>query len=397
MAEKPTTLEAWRTTWTPEEITWRTDWQVQFDERRVERERAKVERRRRDRQTFGRNLWGTPADKLSAKPRPTELQRSQLPVFETEAELAQWLGIRLTRLRWFTHDKPVDRHWHYVRYTVPKRRGGQRVILAPKTELKTLQRKIYTELLLKLPVHPAAHGFVPDRSIMTNAAPHVGKAVVLNLDLKDFFPNISYRRVRGLFVALGYSLAIASALALLCTEYDRKAVDRRGQRVYVTLGERTLVQGAPTSPALANLVTRRLDKRLDGMARKLGLTYTRYADDLTFSGNDYGKIFAAQELAKQIIADEGFQVHDEKTRIYRQSNRQMVTGIVVNERTNVPRDLRRQVRAILNNAQKTGLAAQNRHGYDDFRASLLGLIGYIHEANPDHARPLLETLRSLKD
>ncbi len=387
MADNP--LDAWRITWTPEEIKWRTGWSLERDERRRARERAKIERRARDRQSFGADLWGTP----KRQPSPNSHQ----PAFGSEAELAAWLGISLARLRWFTHDKPVDHSWHYVRYEIAKRRGGKRVILAPKYDLKAFQRKIYHELLASLPLHPAAHGFAAERSIVTNAAPHVGRAFVLNLDLKDFFPSIGYRRVRGVFLALGYSLPVASALALLCTERDRRPIVRGGETVYASLGERALVQGAPTSPALANLIARRLDARLDGLARKLRLTYTRYADDLTFSGDDYGQIFAALELATQIITDEGFQVHAEKTRLYRQSNRQVVTGLVVNQRANTPRDLRRTVRAILHNAASTGLAAQNRHGYDDFRAYLLGLIGYIHEANPAHARPLLAMLRRVQD
>src|SRR5262249_47038913 len=159
--------------------------------------------------------------------------------------------------------------------------------------------------------------------------------------------------------------------------------------VYVSTGERALVQGAPTSPALANLISRRLDARLSGLARRLDLTYTRYADDLTFSGDHYVRILAAQERAQNIIADEGLPVNLRKIHLYRQSNRQVVTGLVVNLRANTPREARRMVRAILNNAAKTGLEAQNRDRRPDFRAYLLGLIGYIHEANPEHARKLL--------
>jgi retron-type reverse transcriptase len=284
-----------------------------------------------------------------------------------------------------------------MRYEIPKRRGGKRVILAPMTELKAIQRKIYHEILANNPVHYSVHGFVPGRSIITNAAPHVGKAVVLNMDLKDFFPSIGFRRVRGLFISADYSFAVANALALLCTERDRKPMLKGGKTVYVRAGERTLVQGAPTSPVLANLLARRMDIRLETLAYKCGMNYTRYADDLTFSGDEYGKMMAMQALVRQIIAEEGFVLNEEITRIYRQSNRQMVTGIVVNERVNTPRDLRRTVRAILHNAAKTGLAAQNRDNYPDFRAYLRGLIGHIHQANPDHAKPLLDMLNSVKD
>lgn len=397
MAAEPNTLSDWRTSWTAEEITWRTGWVAERDERRLERERAEAARRKRDRQYFGQSAWGTPAAKRRITADLEQLRSLGLPLLETEGDLAEWLGIPLSRLRWFTHDKKVDPVWHYVRYEVAKRSGGQRVILAPKHELKAFQRKIYREMLLKLPFHQSAHGFATDRNIVTNALPHVTKQYVLNLDLKDFFPSVGYRRVRGLFLALGYSLPVASALTLLCTERDRRPIKRNGQTVFVSVSERALVQGAPTSPALANLVARRLDARLSGMTEKLGVTYTRYADDLTFSGNDYEKIQMVNRRARHIIAEEGFIVHDSKTRFYRQSNRQIVTGIVVNERANTPRELRRKVRAILHNAMKTGLEAQNRNGYPDFRAYLHGLIGYIHEANPTHARELLEMLRSIHD
>ncbi len=160
--------------------------------------------------------------------------------------MAQWLGVSLSRLRWYSHDKAADTVWHYLRYTIPKRSGGERVILAPKTELKTLQRKLLDDLLTHIPVSESAHGFVTGRSIVSNAQPHVGKAVVLNLDLKDFFPSVSFARVRGLFIAWGYSFSVASALALLCTERDRVSFERSNQNYWVSVGPRALIQGAPT-------------------------------------------------------------------------------------------------------------------------------------------------------
>src|SRR5262249_43497285 len=154
---------------------------------------------------------------------------------------AAWLGISLTRLRWYTHDRPADAVWHYVRYTLPKRTGGQRVILAPKRELKALQRKILRGLLAQVPTAPAAHGFVAGRSILSNARTHVGRQVVLKLDVKDFFPSITYPRVRGLFIALGYSFAVSSALALLCTEYERIPAVVEDLVRYVSIGPRYLI------------------------------------------------------------------------------------------------------------------------------------------------------------
>src|SRR5262249_49892429 len=136
----------------------------------------------------------------------------------------------------------------------------------------------------KLPVEPVSHGFVKGKSTVSNAKPHVGKAVVLNMDLEGFFPNIVFPRVRSVFHRAGYSWSVATVLALLCTECPRREVIYEGKRYYVAKGPRGLPQGACTSPALSNQVARRLDKRFAGLAVKMGISYTRYADDLSFSG-----------------------------------------------------------------------------------------------------------------
>ena len=304
---------------------------------------------------FGEEVWGVSARHRNATADPARLSRFGLPQLATEQDLAAWLGISLSRLRWYTHDRPADTIWHYVRYTVPKRTGGERVILAPKRELKALQRRVLTGLLASVPVAPSAHGFVPGRSILTNARAHVGRQVVLKLDLKDFFPSVTYPRVRGLFVALGYSFAVSSALALLCTEYERIPTEFNGATRFVSVGPRHLVQGAPTSPRLANLVAWRLDRRLGGLAAKRGYTYTRYADDLVFSSDAPEAVHALRQVVQRIVAEEQFVVNKAKTRVSRRSARQIVTGLVVNDGVSTPRQLRRRMRAILHNAQATGL------------------------------------------
>lgn len=359
---------------------------------RVERKRAL---RARDRVTFGEETWGVSTRHRAAALDAARLERFGLPSFRDERELATWLGIPLSRLRWYTHDRPADTTWHYVRYVVPKRGGGQRVILAPKRELKALQRKVLEGVIARVPVAATTHGFVPGRSILTNARAHAGRAVVLKLDLKDFFPSVTFPRVRGLLIALGYSFSVASTLALLCTEYDREAYDRDGTRYYVSTGPRYLVQGAPTSPALANLVAWRLDRRLGGLAGKRGFTYTRYADDLTFSGEDAEEAKRLRLLAGRIVADERFTVNTVKTRLARRAARQIVTGLVVNDAIATPRPLRRRLRAILHNAEKQGLAAQNRDDRSDFPAYLQGLLAYVHSANPHHAERLRAQLQRL--
>ncbi len=368
-------------------------WLREREERRQAREQQRQERKKRGRTSFGEELWGVSVEHLTAPLDVAKLQRFSLPVLGTEAELADWLGIPLSRLRWFTHDRPAETTWHYVRYLIPKRSGGERVILAPKRELKALQRKVLDGLVAKVPTAPAAHGFVRGHSIVTNARPNVGKQVILKLDLKDFFPSITFPRVRGLFLSLGYSFSVASTLALLCTEYEREPFGRDETRYYISIGPRHLVQGAPTSPGLANLVAWRLDQRLSGLAAKYGFTYTRYADDLTFSGD---KSEAASQIlasARRIIADERFVLNNAKTRIARSNTRQIVTGLVVNKQLATPRMLRRRLRAILHNARTQGLEAQNRQGRRNFRAYLSGLIAFVHSANPQHAEALRLSLQ----
>jgi retron-type reverse transcriptase len=350
-----------------------------------------------DRGWFGEEVWGASARHRGAAADPAKLGRFALPPLATEGDLATWLGIPLSRLRWFTHDRPADTVWHYVRYTVPKRSGGERVILAPKPELKALQRKILRGLLAQVPAAPAVHGFVPGRSILSNAQAHVGRQVVLKLDLKDFFPSVTYPRVRGLFIALGYSFALASALALLCTEYERVPAVLDGAARFVSVGPRYLVQGAPTSPALANLVAWRLDRRLSGLAAKRGFAYTRYADDLTFSSDSPESANDLRKVVQRIVAEEQFAVNTAKTRLARRSARQTVTGLVVNDGISTPRQLRRRMRAILHNAQATGLAVQNREHRRSFRAYLQGVIAFVHAANPRHAVLLQRELRSVRD
>ncbi len=341
-----------------------------------------------DRVTFGEELWGIGQAHRNATVDEAKLAQFDLPRLQTERELADWLGIALARLRWYTYDRAADTTWHYVRYTIPKRGGGERVILAPKRELKTLQRKVLGGVLARVPMASAAHGFVRGRSILTNARAHVDKAAVLRLDLKDFFPSITFARVRGLFIALGYPFPVAATLALLCTEYDREPFDRDGTQHYISVGPRHLVQGAPTSPALANLVAWRLDRRLSGLAVKRGVTYTRYADDLTFSSDDPEAIRRIRTVAKRIIREERFTVNSAKTRLAERSTRQVVTGLVVNDGVAAPRELRRRLRAIVHNASKEGVAAQNREGRASYAAYLRGLIAFVESANPRHAQRL---------
>jgi retron-type reverse transcriptase len=320
-----------------------------------------------------------------------------LPVLHTPADVARALGLSIPQLRWLAFHSDAATRTHYVKFQVPKKSGGVRTLSAPHQKLKAAQHWILANVVDKLPTTEAAHGFVAGRGIVTNAGPHVGKAVVVNLDLSDFFPTVVYARVRAAFERYGYSGSVASVLALLCTECPRAAVTYAGKRYEAATGPRGLPQGAPTSPGLSNQVARRLDKRLLGVAAKLGLAYTRYADDLTFSGGPElaGRIGWLLAKVRHIARDEGFAVNEKKTRVMRRSAAQTVTGVVVNDKPSVGRDELRRLRAILHRAGAEGLDAQNRDGRPNFRDWLRGKIAFVSMVRPDAGAKLKAALDAL--
>jgi RNA-directed DNA polymerase len=205
------------------------------------------------------------------------------------------------------------------------------------------------------------------------------------MDLEGFFPCIGFPRIRSVFHRAGYSPAVATILALLCTEAPRRTVVYDGARYHVATGPRGLPQGACTSPGLSNQVARRLDRRLSGLAAKLDLTYTRYADDLTFSGGDAleGRVGYLMARVRHIAQDEGFAVNEAKSRVLRQGNAQTVTGLVVNDRPGARRAEVRRLRAILHRARSEGLEPQNREGRPNFVAWLRGKIAFVEMARPE--------------
>lgn len=355
---------------------------------------AVLHRRKTDIVFLGRGVSRGLADRRA---NVEKLTAAGLPVLATPADVATALGLTIPRLRWLAFHSDASPVTHYIRFTVPKRSGGTRALFAPHKDLAAAQEWILQNILAKLPLHEAAHGFVPGRSTVTNANGHVGREVVINADLTDFFPTITFPRVRGMFQMLGFSPAAATVLALLCTEPPRRTVSYAGKPFHVATGPRGLPQGACTSPALSNLAARRLDARLAGIARKLGWTYSRYADDLTFSasGEPAGKIGYLLARLRHIAQDEGFAVNEKKTRVLRRSDSQNVTGIVVNDRPGVPRDVVRRLRAILHRAKAEGLSAQNRENHPNFEMWVRGMIAYVHMVNPKQAASLRAAYEAL--
>ncbi|MFB8790277.1 MAG: reverse transcriptase domain-containing protein [Potamolinea sp.] len=185
------------------------------------------------------------------------LQSYGLPVCSTSGQISAAMGISVGKLRFLAFSRKTSLISHYIRFKIPKKTGGERLICAPMPRLKAAQNWIFVNILEKLELHDAAHGFRRNRSILSNAQPHVGAEVIINLDLKDFFPSISYKRVKGLFQSFGYSEAAATIFGLLCTQTDTEEVELDGKTYHVATTERHLPQGSPASPAITNLLCRR--------------------------------------------------------------------------------------------------------------------------------------------
>lgn len=338
---------------------------------------------------------------LPSEMHPTRplMETWSLPIVPSVSTLAvDILGVSPRVVDWFCNHR-ID---HYVMRAIPKRGDNRtddpfscnsyRILEQPKYYLKAAQREILFVLLNKIPPHPCAHGFVANRNVLTFARPHAGQETILRMDLQDFFPSIQLPRILGLYRSLGYAYKVALALAFIST--TRTKLDHLPELKTIAPSERMsllslfncphLPQGAPTSPAIANLVAYRLDARLHGLAQKAGFTYTRYADDLLFSGS-YRLKRLASSFAIQVAAialDEGFAIQHRKTRVMPQSVKQRVAGLVVNAHPNVDRSTFDTLKAILTNCIRHGPSTQNRDNHPDFRSHLLGRVGWVHQVHP---------------
>ncbi|MFU8854526.1 reverse transcriptase family protein [Micromonospora sp. SL1-18] len=324
------------------------------------------------------------------------------PVIDDVGALAAMLDLSIEHLDWYADVLAMNRratahrlhHYHY-RWT-----DHGRLIEAPKSRLRSLQRRLLAEVLGPIPVHPAAHGFVPGRSAHTFAAAHAAQPVVVRIDLLAFFTHIPATRVYGLFRTAGYPEPVAHTLTGLCTTRTPHPVLRQApadlpHRAARLAALRTghLPQGAPTSPALANLCAYRLDRRLTGLADAFDITYTRYADDLAFSGNlTTRRVHDLIAAVSDIAVDEGFRIHPDKTRTRGRADRQLLAGLVVNAHPATPRDEYDRLRAILHNAARTGLAMQNRTGHPDFAQYLIGRVLWVGHHHPTRAAKLATLL-----
>ena len=301
-------------------------------------------------------------------------------------DLAAFWGLKPSQLSYYAFR--IDKRLAYNTFRIPRRNGRTRQIEAPKPTLKYIQRLLHESLTRIYGAHPAVHGFLSKRSIVTNAQNHVGSRYVLNIDLEDFFPSITRKRIYGRLVAAPYSFdeKVANLIAALSTNvYSR------------------LPQGSPSSPVLANIVAAELDADLAKLCGSLGCRYTRYADDITISNprgelspqlarypnaRGTGQVVVGDRLV-DVIERHGFRINNRKSRLQSYWTRQLCTGLVVNgDRISPPRSYIRRLRSLINHWQKNGWqdAAQVLHSkehrclFTDRQAlmnHIIGRIGYL--------------------
>jgi RNA-directed DNA polymerase len=329
----------------------------------------------------------------------------ELRKLDTVAEVAAWLELTPSELDWFAdrqgrnNQESSQRLQHYSYHWRKKRSGGMRLVEAPKSRLKNVQRKILREILDAIPVHDAAHGFRHRRSIVSCVQGHVGQALVLRMDVADFFPSIAQSRVVGLLMWVGYPEEVARTIGAICTndtpphvlDFNPLPLSYQQRRRWdETFRRPHLPQGAPTSPVLANLCAYRLDARLTGLARSADATYTRYADDLIFSGGESFRrgVRRFRIYVHSVVLEEGFRIVEQKSRIMPRGVRQHAVGIVLNDHPNTPRNQFELLKAILHNAAKFGPQSQNRERHPDFRAHLSGSVAHVETVNPARGRKL---------
>ena len=358
--------------------------------------------------------WSTHSLKMAVEHWVGEPQRMQpiaaaaqwkVPAIESVGDLAEWLGTDVGYLQWFADLRGLGyktknpKLGHYYYRILAKASGNFRLIEAPKQALKKLQQRILSGILDKIPAHSATHGFVKGRSIKTYIVPHVGRRVVLRMDLRNFFTTFRAARIQAFFRTLGYPESVAELLAGICTNATPRGIWKEVKLVgdpgsiweaRMLYARPHLPQGAPTSPALANLCAYRFDCRLAGLAKAVGARYTRYADDLAFSGDETfePRIERFSIHVAAILQEEGFSVHHRKTRVMRQGVRQRLVGLIANQRPNIQRTDFDRLKAALTNCVRRGPETQNRDANPNFRLHLEGRVRFVEMINPGKGKRL---------
>ena len=333
---------------------------------------------------------------------PIQQPNQNLPQLVSITDLADWLNVTSGELEWLADLKRHDsgrskklKHYHYS--VIEKRRGGIRLIESPKSLLKEVQRKINLEMLSKLPIHNAAHGYCAQRSSITHAQKHTCKNTLVLFDIANCFQSIQWREVYQNLKSLAYPPEITKYLTGLSTHQISKSdvVDGLSESQKALLLQRHLPQGAPTSPTLSNLALYCLDKRLAGLSKKLHMDYSRYADDLAFSTNKQRDWHFLEPLVASICIEEGFVLNHRKSRIIRAHQRQQLTGVIVNQFPNIDRRYYDRLKAILTNCVRFGLESQNHENHEFFYAHLAGSVNYVSTLNRNRGAKLRKILEQI--
>ena len=256
------------------------------------------------------------------------------------------------------------RQFMYKEFEIPKKSGGTRRITAPTGKLKDVQKCISVLVAPYYQVPDCVHGFAEGKSVASNASMHTAKNYVLNIDLKDFFPTITYTRVVKSLKELGFNDEVSDIIARLCTI---PMWDEQNQML-----RNSLPQGSPASPLLSNIVCISLDRRLSGLAKRFRLTYSRYADDITFSSDHsvYAKDSEFLKELENIVESSGFKINEKKTRLQKKGSRQDVTGLIVGEKINTYRQFTKNLRAAVFHAETNGCTPREFN-------NIMGRISYM--------------------
>lgn len=326
----------------------------------------------------------------------SKLEANGLPVIFDFCHLARFLGMDVKELNEFLQNK----NFFYAYFTIKKRSGGKRRIMSPYNNLRDCQLMIKKMILDKMCCQPMATAFVANKSIFDNAKLHEGAKYIKKFDVKNFFESISLQQVLHVFLKAGYAYSVAKTLARICTtqiesykleKLSEKASDDVALFEELSGKEAFLVQGAPTSPSLSNLVCYRLDMRLQGVANKYGCTYSRYADDITFSSNDK-QALPKTEVIKNILKSEGFELNVNKTKTLHNGQRMEVTGLLINDKVHVKskykRDIFRHLRFCMKFGGKTHFA-RVAPGLQYGKEWLHGRILFVNSVEPKVAKEMM--------
>ncbi|MDM1067357.1 reverse transcriptase family protein [Myroides odoratimimus] len=327
------------------------------------------------------------------------LIKQGLPVIFSLKHFSLIMGIDLHTIKEIIANRGI----HYSYYLIRKKKGGYRRIIAPHKNIKFLQDWIKLNILDKKVVHHASNGFIKNKSILDNAKVHLDSDTILNIDLKNFFESINERRVFGIFKYLGYHPNLALEFAKICTVdipdekfYSLNQIEQENFEDLFNLNEPFLVQGAPTSPALSNITCINLDNRFQKLANKNNVKYSRYADDITFSGAEDN--LPSISLLKKIIIEENFEINWKKVGKYKKGQKQLVTGLLINGSVRIPKRFKKDIFRHLYFCQKFGpINHFNKISPNkSFRKEwLMGKILYVNAVEPDVAKEMFDQFKKV--